>query len=1232
SNFIFIFIRLMSKWGYQVSNSVFEVEKSVERDLNNNDNNSSKYFPNYGAFVNIRQLVESDLTPKRINNSNESSFSVAHAYENSYLDSFLLDLEDTQRETVFFQPDKPIDIQIVDHEEESSLVVLHRTIYIILIMYNGHVWTIRKRFKNFLKLYETYALFKAKQNIKNIAHLHSNVNASQQTSFNPENIGSVNDSHQSKFKPSDHFKLLFQSIPSDFNHAKNILEKFLQECVDNKTFRNHNETLKFFEVSHLSFIDDLGDKNKEGMIKKHSFDVGCCSAFNFNIFWDSRWLVIKDTWIGYLNSKTGAINQVILVDQGFKVLNGIENTGTRKGLIIENLSKSLLLKCVSERQANDWRQAILNMALTTGEKFFNSQRFGSFAPIREKSLAKWFVDGADYMESVADSIEAATEEIFITGFFLSPEIYLKRPIIVGDRWRLDKLLKRKAEEGVKIYILIYKEIEMTLPINSAYSKRILALSHKNIKVLRHPDHLNEPNKFLSIMWAHHEKLVIIDQSVAYFGGIDLCFGRWDNHLHKLTDMGSVLPPNQTTQQFQNYQNNQALYPLESKAKTKENSVRLLGFKNHANISVDSTPDFNSSTRSNSSSLNNQESQTVFSITKTVENNTEKLRLNYSFESDQELEIEQQIQAKYKAIKRSKSLDMSLSNRINSEISHSLSESSGLPLTNREILNKKLKIFKDSIKSNTQNLKLFNREYTDLPILNKLKKIKHFKDNLKRYKQKHFGDNNSELNSSIDQYDDEVNRSFEPSSQEQILNFLEGSTKYWIGKDYCNFIYKDVKEVNTPFKDLFDRATVPRMPWHDVGGCVCGPGARDIARHFIQRWNYVKMKKVRKNKNFVNLLPKCYKNYTIPPQLVSKCSSCNIQVLRSISSWSAGVAKTESSIHEAMKHLIQTSQHYIYIENQFFVSLMNDNSVNNQISECLYERIVRAARENTNFKVYIFIPLIPGYEGEYGKSSGVLLHAITHYNNASINGLIKKLSDASIEALNYLCFFSMRTWSELNGKLVTELIYVHSKLMIVDDRACIIGSANINDRSLMGNRDSEVAVLIEDNQFVSGFMNNEQCDVGRFCSTLRQRLFKEFLGEFPNSNLLHSESVVPIFANMVPPRKSFSENIKTDNEIDVTDPCSDEFYKQVLLKYAAQNTRIYDLVFKTVPCDYVSNFQQLKEYQKQSCLNQKNQIEAKIELAKIKGYIVLYPFRFLCFEDLTPQLGTKEQLMPASLFT
>ena len=53
------------------------------------------------------------------------------------------------------------------------------------------------------------------------------------------------------------------------------------------------------------------------------------------------------------------------------------------------------------------------------------------------------------------------------------------------------------------------------------------------------------------------------------------------------------------------------------------------------------------------------------------------------------------------------------------------------------------------------------------------------------------------------------------------------------------------------------------------------------------------------------------------------------------------------------------------------------------------------------------------------------------------------------------FCSLRTHSTLLNTPVTELIYVHSKLLIVDDRLVICGSANINDRSLLGDRDSEV---------------------------------------------------------------------------------------------------------------------------------------------------------------------------------
>lgn len=55
----------------------------------------------------------------------------------------------------------------------------------------------------------------------------------------------------------------------------------------------------------------------------------------------------------------------------------------------------------------------------------------------------------------------------------------------------------------------------------------------------------------------------------------------------------------------------------------------------------------------------------------------------------------------------------------------------------------------------------------------------------------------------------------------------------------------------------------------------------------------------------------------------------------------------------------------------------------------------------------------------------------------------------INISDYLFFFGLRKWDVLHGSPITEIIYVHSKLMIVDDKRAICGSANINDRSLSG---------------------------------------------------------------------------------------------------------------------------------------------------------------------------------------
>jgi phospholipase D1/2 len=105
--------------------------------------------------------------------------------------------------------------------------------------------------------------------------------------------------------------------------------------------------------------------------------------------------------------------------------------------------RRLYLNCPTERKAIEYFDDINRMLKTTGRDFHVEQRFKSFAPIRANTRCQWLVDGSDYMEAVAYAIKSATEEIYITDWFLSPEIYLKRPAL-SDEWRFDKMLEKKA--------------------------------------------------------------------------------------------------------------------------------------------------------------------------------------------------------------------------------------------------------------------------------------------------------------------------------------------------------------------------------------------------------------------------------------------------------------------------------------------------------------------------------------------------------------------------------------------------------------------------------------------------------------------------------------------------------------------------------------------------------------------------------------------------------------------
>lgn len=62
-------------------------------------------------------------------------------------------------------------------------------------------------------------------------------------------------------------------------------------------------------------------------------------------------------------------------------------------------------------------------------------------------------------------------------------------------------------------------------------------------------------------------------------------------------------------------------------------------------------------------------------------------------------------------------------------------------------------------------------------------------------------------------------------------------------------------------------------------------------------------------------------------------------------------------------------------------------------------------------------------------------------------------------------------------------------MIVDDRRIICGSANLNDRSQNGDHDSEIAILIEDNEMVESVMDGKKYMASKLATSWRRTLMR-----------------------------------------------------------------------------------------------------------------------------------------------
>lgn len=341
------------------------------------------------------------------------------------------------------------------------------------------------------------------------------------------------------------------------------------------------------------------------------------------------------------------------------------------------------------------------------------------------------------------------------------------------------------------------------------------------------------------------------------------------------------------------------------------------------------------------------------------------------------------------------------------------------------------------------------------------------------------------------------------------------------------------------------------------------------------------------------------------------------------------ASDMDGVLEAMIHAIRGAEAYIYIETQFFISKCDKSDkfessiATNPLIEELASRIGLAVQNNKGFHLYVVLPVHPEgnlQSGGVAKQHYWALQTIKRGKKSLIRRVCEKIAIKQhnivpgvqpdpkvVQALldagawrSYMTFLNLRNWGvtalfprdeETRARLddqmplgqfvITEQVYIHSKLMIVDDAIAIIGSANCNDRSLNGNGDTEIASVIVDNDVkVMDLGNGVKVNTRKFARELRLALWEKHLGlrieenEYTKGDrkLLNSNSkdkVHPGIKIEHPPRKREQSAIKAATvKLDL--PASPATWKAIQ-SIASDNAKIYEDVFQHTPRNSMKYF-------------------------------------------------------------
>ena len=213
------------------------------------------------------------------------------------------------------------------------------------------------------------------------------------------------------------------------------------------------------------------------------------------------------------------------------------------------------------------------------------------------------------------------------------------------------------------------------------------------------------------------------------------------------------------------------------------------------------------------------------------------------------------------------------------------------------------------------------------------------------------------------------------------------------------------------------------PWHDLHAMIKGPIVWDLAYHFSQRWAYHEVK----DENRIRAMDLKPSNFPYGKD----DGDTKAVALRT---WE-GIDR-DGGILAWYANTIRKAKASIYIENQFPFQ-------NEFITRILCKRL----REQKNLKVIIVGPMEPNLPGLIGS-----ILSKTSIND--VNEHLQWIRDTG-DSGRRVGIYSLVCQDKKTKKL--RQIYVHSKLLIVDDKLITVGSANTDKNGFKDSTEVNIGI-------------------------------------------------------------------------------------------------------------------------------------------------------------------------------